>query len=291
MPKKLWSKERVVVELKQHRQDGPRMHPQLDAAARRHFGSVREALRVAGLPCGKRQPPYFEWSQELVIQAIRQRHQDGKCLDSTNQEEPSLYSAGKRLFGNWTAARAAAGFPRPPREYYSADEVQLRIIDLYERELPLTYSSHNDEKLKRSAKKHFGGWGLAVQALGLGSELRRTWCKQTVVEAILHRRASGLSLYTTHHEDKGLFCAAVKLFGNWHNALQACGIEARVRERWSEEKVVERLREHAKTQPLANIRKVDTNLAYAAARRFGSISKAMEAAGLATKQSKLRKPR
>ncbi len=37
MPKKLWSKERVVAELKQHRQDGPRMHPQLDAAARRHF--------------------------------------------------------------------------------------------------------------------------------------------------------------------------------------------------------------------------------------------------------------
>jgi ParB-like nuclease domain len=151
MPKKLWCKERVVAELKQHRQDGPRMHPQLDAAARRHFGSVREALRVAGLPCGKRQPPYFEWSQELVIQAIRQRHENGKCLDCTNQEDPSLYSAGKRLFGNWTAARAAAGFPRPPREYYSADEVQLRIIDLYERELPLTYRSHNDEKLKRSA--------------------------------------------------------------------------------------------------------------------------------------------
>ncbi len=83
----------------------------------------------------------------------------------------------------------------------------------------------------------------------------------------------------------------LKRFGNWHSALQAAGIEARVRERWSEEKVLERLRQHAKTTELKNIRKVDTNLAYAAARRFGSIEKAMLAAGLKSKQTKPRKPR
>jgi hypothetical protein len=155
----------------------------------------------------------------------------------------------------------------------------------------MTCSSHGDVNLRRSAKKHFGGWRRAVQSLGLGSELRRSWTKQAVIDAILHRRAAGLNLYTTHREDKGLFCAAVKLFGNWQNALQAAGIETRVRERWSEEKVIKRLRELAKTTPLVNIRKIDFNLAFAAARRFGSLGKAMEAAGLTSKQVKRRKPR
>jgi len=291
MPRKFWNQEKVIAELKRHRQNGPRMHPQLDAAARRYFGSVREALRIAGLPCGKRQPPYHAWSHAAVIEAIRQRHHEGKSLESVNRDDRLLYSAGKRLFGNWSAARAAAGFPRPPREYYSADEVRLRIIDLYEQEQPLTFKAHQDAKLRRSVKRHFGGWRRAVESLGLGSELRRTWTEQAVIDAILHRRASGLSLYTTHKEDKGLFCAAVKLFGSWHNALQAVGIDARVRERWSEEKVIARLRQHALTTPLKDIRKIDTNLVYAAARRFGSIENAMQAAGLKSKQYKPRKPR
>ncbi len=116
-----------------------------------------------------------------------------------------MYSAGKRLFGNWTAARAVLPVSTAAARILLADEVQLRIIDLYERELPLTYRSHNDEKLKRSSKKHFGGWGLAVQSLGLGSELRRTWCKQTVdLKRSYIGEHLGLSLYVTHHEDKGL---------------------------------------------------------------------------------------
>ena len=114
-----------------------------------------------------------------------------------------------------------------------------------------------------------------------------------MIDAILHRRALGLdlSLSVTGKEDSGLFGAAVNHFGTWHNALQAAGIEARVRQRWSEEKVVERLREHAVTIPLKNICKIDPNLARAAVRRFGSMDKAMEAAGLTSKPIKRKRPR
>jgi len=288
MPKKRWNEDKVIAELRRHRQGGPRMHPQLDAAARRYFGSVRRALEVAGLPCGKRPPPYLEWSREAVITAIRQRCRAGKGLDSTNREDRPLYSAAKRLFGNWSAARAAAGFPRAQREFYTADEVRLRIIELYEQELPLTLSPQNDLKLRRSVKTHFGGWRRAVESLGLGSELRRVWTDQAVVDAIHHRRAVGLSLYMTHHEDKGLFSAAVSRFGSWPNALKAAGIDARVRERWSKEKVIQRLREISETAPGQNIRHLDSNLAAAAARRFGSLTRALDAAGV---KSKYKKPR
>jgi hypothetical protein len=291
MPKKRWNKDLIIAELKRCRQNGPKVNITLDAAARKHFGSLRAALEVAGLPCAKKPPPYKEWSRESVIEAIRRRHTDGEPIDSVHHDDPPLYAAGKRLFCSWSAARAAAGYPRLTQEFYSADEVRLRIVELFENELPLTFRSHNDVNLRRSAKKHFGGWGRAVKSLGLGSEVRRMWTDQLVIDAILHRRASGLRLYKTHFEDKGLFSAAVNRFGNWHNALQAAGIQARVRERWSKDKVIERLREYAKTQPMANIRKIDFNLAFAASRRFGSIGKAMEAAGLRSKQTKPRKPR
>ncbi len=192
--------------------------------------------------------------------AIRRRHRETNRLESTHREDPALYGAGKRLFGSWTAALAVAGFPKPKQEYYTADEVKLLLIDHYEHELPLTCNSFNDPKLVRSAHKHFGGWRRAVESLGLGDELRRKWTKQSVVEAILHRRAAGFRLHTTYKEDRGLFYAAVKRFGNWHLALQAAGIKCRPPERWSEEKIVQRLSYYARTTTVTNIKQVDPNL-------------------------------
>ncbi len=279
MPKKVWSKDRVLAELKRCRQNGPKANPHLDAAARRYFGSLRAALKIAGLPCGKRPPPYHEWSQSLVISAIRRRKRSGQSLERTSFEDPSLYSASKRLFANWTAACAAAGYPKPKREFYSADEVQLRIIEMYERELPLTYSAHNDVKLRQSARKHFGSWRGAVQSLGLGSEMRRLWTDQAIIEAILYRRAASMSLYKTYREDRALFSAAVKHFGNWQAALAAAGLNGRVHQRWSKQRVIERLQELAKTCRVQNVRKIDVNLALAATRHFDSLGKALEVAG------------
>lgn len=111
----------------------------------------------------------------------------------------ALYEAAKHWHGCWTAALEAAGFPRPPCDYYTPDEVRLRIIDLYERALPLTFQSHNDVKLQRSCKKHFGGWRQAVESLGLGSELRRMWTDHKVIESIILRRAQGFDLGATRY--------------------------------------------------------------------------------------------
>jgi hypothetical protein len=97
------------------------------------------------------------------------------------------------------------------------------LIEHYEHELPLTSTSYNDPKLHRSAKKHFGSWRRAVESLGLGGALRREWTKQSVIEAILYRRAAGLSLYTTYQQDRGLFYAAVRRFGSWHLAPGTAG--------------------------------------------------------------------
>ena len=117
-----------------------------------------------------------------------------------------------------------------------------------------------------------------MESLGLGKELRRLWTDQAVLDAILHRRAAGLSLYATRREDNSLFVAAFNRFGSWHNALQVVGIDARVREQWNEEKVLMRIRQILHEIPIHRIRYVDSKLACAAERRFGSIRRAVEIA-------------
>lgn len=280
MPKKLWNKDLIIAELKRCRQSGPKVNPKLDAAARKYFGSLRAALDIAGLPCAMKPPPYNKWSKQSVLETIRERCRDGESVERINRADRLLYAAGKRLFGSWSDARNAAGFPRRIVEFYTADEVRLRIIDLYENGLALTLNSQNDPKLRRSAKKHFGGWRRAVESLGLGGELRRMWTDQAVLDAILYRRAAGFSLYATRREDNRLFVAAQSRFGSWHNALQAAGIDGRVRIQWNKEKVVERLRQLTEENvPERKIRRIDPKVTVAAQRYFGSLRKAMLAAG------------
>ena len=291
MPTKRWNKDVIIAELKRCRRSGPKVNPKLDAAARKYFGSLRAALDIAGLPCAKKPPPYNEWSKNSVIETIRERCRDGEKVERINRGDRLLYAAGKRLFGSWSEACKAAGFPRQIVDFYTADEVRLRIIDLYENGLALTLKSQNDPKLRRSAKKHFGGWRRAVESLGLGGELRRMWTDQAVLDAILYRRAAGFSLYATRREDNRLFVAAQSRFGSWHNALEIAGINARVRESWNKEKVIARLQQLATTTPVQDIRKIDSKLACAAARRFGSLAKAMEAAGVTTMPRKPSKAR
>ncbi len=279
MGKKIWTKEKIIAELKRLRQNGPVGNTRIESAARSHFGSLQAALEAAGLPYRQKSPSCRKWSQELVVAAIRRRQRDTNRLEAVHREDPALYAAAKNLFGSWGAARCAAGFPLTAKEFYTADEVKLRLIEHYEHELPLTYNAFNDPKLLRSALKHFGGWRRAVESLGLKDELRRKWSKQSVVEAILKRRAAGLRVYTTYREDLRLFNAAVRHFGNWHLALQAAGIKCRPRERWTEEKIIQHLRHYAKTPTVKNVKRIDPRLAGSAMRQFGSLGKALEVAG------------
>jgi hypothetical protein len=126
--------------------------------------------------------------------------------------------------------------------------------------------------------KHFGGWRKAVESLGLGSELRRMWTPQKVIEEIVRRRAEGYDLSVTCYEDHGLFVAARIRFGSWNKALVAAGIDAVLREQWDEEKVLTRIRQLIHEVPIDRIRSVDSKLTSAAERRFGSIHKAVEVA-------------
>jgi len=90
MPKRIWTPDLVIEELKRTRCNGPRANRKLDDAARRCFGSVRAALKIAGLPCGQPERRTKGWSREAVVEAIRQRHRNGESLVRTNREYRAL---------------------------------------------------------------------------------------------------------------------------------------------------------------------------------------------------------
>ncbi len=78
----------------------------LAAAAKRHFGSWREAVDAAGL-LPRLPPPIVQrvWSPQAVLDAIRAHN---PCVGAVWKVDSGLYSAAKKHFGSWSAAIQAA---------------------------------------------------------------------------------------------------------------------------------------------------------------------------------------
>jgi hypothetical protein len=83
-------------------------------------------------------------------------------------------------------------------------------------------------------------------------------------------------------EDKLLFNAAIRKFGSWEKALRAAGLQPKPRRKWSKERVITGL-QIWHDQAEKDIRRFDAGLAGAAARLFGTLGNAMEAAGVEPK--------
>src|SRR6056297_1968313 len=118
-----WSREIIIERLKQSRGRGMPADRLLINAAVRYFGTMRAACKAARVPCLTSNPPHLDWDRDTAVAAIRRRHDEGHSLRATAREDPALYAAGKRLFGTWTKARAAAGHPIPGKIVLSAEEV------------------------------------------------------------------------------------------------------------------------------------------------------------------------
>lgn len=90
-------------------------HPRLRGAARRHFGSWREAVAKAGGEGASK------WTRGAVIAAIERDLEKGLAVTSNavRRRNENLYMAGRRRFGSWneavTAAAPGRGRPRSRR--------------------------------------------------------------------------------------------------------------------------------------------------------------------------------
>jgi hypothetical protein len=102
----------------------------LDAPAARLFGSPANALREAGIDpalanaprnAGRRRAP-AHWTEELILQTMRDLHQAGEDLRYRRMKEHSqpLFFAAKKLFGSYVNAVKQAGI-----NYWQMSQAQL----------------------------------------------------------------------------------------------------------------------------------------------------------------------
>ena len=113
-----WTKNTIAFELRQRGRDHEplnsgaiqREDPGLHAAAVRHFSSYDAALRAAKIDPEKVRERR-SWAKEDVIRGLKNMNRSNRALSDTvvRREHPALYGASVRLFGSFTAARAAAG--------------------------------------------------------------------------------------------------------------------------------------------------------------------------------------
>lgn len=280
-PREQWTRDRVIQEMQaryhatnDHRKDLGR----LGAAAGRYFGSWRTAMRSAGLPTNKLRPPKRHWTNPEVLAAIQLRHEQGLSLTAVWRDDLPLYSIAKRQYGSWRGALDAAGLAPPSLKTWTREEILSEIQARREQGLPLAGLERLATRLYYSAKRIFGSWLKALREAGIEVPPRRRWNRSAIIAAIRLRHQNALSLAGVWREDRPLFCAAVKHFGNWQNAKQAAGIEYKSRRKWSAELVLDELKAwYSQEQRLT---RPDPALVAAANRFFGRLCDAWTAAGI-----------
>jgi hypothetical protein len=176
-------------------------------AARRAFGSWPKALAAASVDPAKFCCP-APWSRERVIEAILTRALRNELLGSRTTEPRALVDAAQKIFGTWAAAKKAAGVGSCVAAACPTSELS------------------GERRVRKSALPN-GDYrpGLAQFSAPLHRPGER-WTNELVHASIRARLERGLRLNATavNDEDKGLYRAATRRFGNWTNALFAAGL-------------------------------------------------------------------
>jgi transposase len=272
-----WSRKTVVEAIRARQQQGlslKRSHVDdlgLRQAAAVHFGTWQDALVAAGIPT--KQP----WSKQRVLQAIRDRYEQGLPLDNMRYEDGVLYRAAHKYCGGWNLAMQAAGLTVK----FNRRWTKSCLIEAIR-------SSHNegtaheqwrlDRSFVHSAARRFGSWQKALRAAGVPC-YRSTWDQSTIVAAIQQRIRDGMPLAKVWKYDNALYAAAKMHFGTWKEALSAAGLRS-VRQSWTRQRVLEELRHRLQQGQSLTQLATDDALKSAAWVYYGSWGRALSAAGV-----------
>jgi hypothetical protein len=281
-----WTKERVLEAIQTWHREGRlptdirTANPALERAARRHFGSWYNAQVAAGLNPRK----YRRWTQESILQTLREAHQQGRALSAIWREDRCLCRSATRRFGSWQKALAAAGL-QPYRREWSKAHVAEEIRIWQRQGWPLTRVWKDNNSLYTNAKRLFGTWRNALLMAGLEPK-RKSWTRKAVIDALRASHDRGQPECELWR-DVALSSAVGVYFGTRAEARKAAGLPSKPVRRWTRAAVVKALQarhDHGRSPSLTY--KEDRALTSAAVRLFGSFRQALATAGL---ESTLRK--
>lgn len=257
------------------------INPKLINRALQRFRSWRKAVEAAGID-------YDEvrrgWSKRKILSTIKETYAKGGYLHAgyVSRHQPSLYYAGRRLFGSWgnTVTKAGLNYRKIRRkERWTKREVieQIRTIYKRDREISADYVRSIERGLVSAGCKYFGTWPKAIEAAGIdySETLKFTrWTKEKVLKRIKRYLKEGKPINTAGVKsyDRIVYAAAERLFGSWEMALTKAGLDydkIRKLRYWSKPLVIEEIKKLIAQGKSLKAKDVDSRLTSAARRYFG----------------------
>lgn len=205
MPGRVWTKDKLIAEIKRLHAEGADLSPTAiqvtnsalfsSARSRSHFGSWRGAIEAAGLDYDDLQRVKQRWSREAIIECIREMHLEGHDLldPKFKIKNRSLYLAAcaHRYFGSWRRAVEMAGLDHETmREsrIWTRPRILRTIRQLAQEGKPLgwAYIEEHQPGIYRAArrKENFGSWAGALQAAGVEPTSPRGRSASTITGAV-----------------------------------------------------------------------------------------------------------
>lgn len=244
----VWSAERVINELRRFAREEHEPTQRLSIEARRLFGSMAAARKVAKVSALTRQ----RWTRERVLEELKARPGPASRL------RHHVRQAAERHFGSVPAALEAAGITT---RFCRWDKPTV-IAELQE-------AARGDgrirEALALAAARQFGSITEARRAAGVPL-LHQRWTRDLVLAEVQRHGARGLP--------EQLRSACDRFFGSVADARRAAGVDAPQRP-WTAERVLDELRTKWADRGFN-----DAALVKACARFFGSVAGARKAAKL-----------
>jgi hypothetical protein len=260
-----WTRERIIRHILEREAQGRPLTTggkgfdhRLYCAARRNFGSWRNALLAAGI-APERVLVSERWSPARILTKIRHisRRRRPLTTDQMERRYCNLVSAARRHFGSWSKAVLAAGVD-PSRLQRVVRWNRERVIEAI-----LTRALRNESLVARlveprslveAAQRFLGDWPAAVAAAGLDPKVTelpprrgkrshpRTpragkagssggpsarWSKERVVEAILARlhERRPINAAAVCRDHPTLYGAAQRHLRGWDAAMRAAGLD------------------------------------------------------------------
>lgn len=180
------------------------------------------------------------WTEEKLLEFVRQLPQKNLNARSVQQKHPREYSAVIRHFGGWYQGLDAAGLDmeevRRRRLAYTKEDIddfiksrQARGDALSVKEVTATPSGSG---LYQAATRIFGCWSEALAASGVAAEdvsaftLSKKATLAKLLAFIRERHIAGEQLNATLIRDnfKAEYGVACRLAGGWRQAVESAGI-------------------------------------------------------------------
>lgn len=244
-PRQVWSRKRVIDEMRALHRSGQHMsclavikagRNDLVVAANRYVGSWARARALADIRFERHRPRTTQaWDAASVVDAITTRHRRGQTLASSKVPR-ALISAANRIFGSWRDAIEAAGLDYDAivlARRYGDDEILDWLRHLARTRPRMTLfdlDKHGEHAV--ACRRRWGSYEAAALAAGItGWPVRlrhRAMSRAEVIRALRARHASKLPLHISAvRKSNGghtLILSVLQHFASWDAALSAARI-------------------------------------------------------------------